>query len=431
MVLERGARVWLLLGVVAVACGSDGDDATGGAAGPSSPAGAAGAATAGQAGGSGAAAASGGTGGGAGSAASGGSGSAGTSGGGGKGGATSAGAAGTGASGGGTPESACVAHAAALCAWNDRCIPATWTEHCANEGAARCQQERALPDTGLSDADLMLCATALLSAPCGFLPAVCTAKPKGSRADGGACLHGAQCASGYCKGSPSSCGVCAPRAKVGAACVTEECEEDAYCGADGPPVGGPQTFHCKAYTKAGASCDMMTPCEPGTVCNLGVCALPPEVGSPCSFACKDAVCKGGTCAPYAQQGEACGSAECAPFVGQPQTTSFLTCGDGPNPTCVLPKLNALGEACGPNPWSSSCAPGAVCKPKFGVGVCALPRGASCDPKADECGTDTCVVGPGGAACTDTQAPPCDAACDAGHGCVGGRCWASPLPPCGG
>lgn len=245
----------------------------------------------------------------------------------------------------GTPlERAIVDLAQQMCARDFLCEPVVMRlisgdeAYCAAELARWLLWASTLPDSGATLDGVSACSTALARAGCGDA-GVCLA---GTRANGASCATGEQCRSGWCAGSPLSCGTCAVPSPLGgadgAACdETRPCRShysciDGACRADarttgqscGPDVGQPyceQRLDQLACDTTDHTCKSVSLADPGTACptfgwcaGLGacssdVCTAGPGPGDPClaDGQCRwPAVCVGGTCRG-APTGNPCGS----------------------------------------------------------------------------------------------------------------------------
>jgi hypothetical protein len=242
-----------------------------------------------------------------------------------------------------------------------------------------CQNEVALVGSGVTQATLDACSTALELSPCELPdgpPAACDFR--GNVPGGGACTDGVQCASGACMGqqafspegptSPMKCGACAPVVGLGEVCGDGACEPSALCLLDPTTTldAGSQTYRCTLVThgNVGASCDgLASKCAAGLYCaaQTGQCAELASSGAPCGEA---PGYPGGCVAPLACVGPP-GSTTCRNTGTTGAACAYgLECNPGlacvpPNGTCVPAGWAGQNEAC--NGYTVLCR----------VGSCAL------------------------------------------------------------
>jgi hypothetical protein len=210
-----------------------------------------------------------------------------------------------------------------------------------------CVADESLPGSGLTDATLEACATAVQSAGCSggsTTPEVCDIV--GTLAGGTGCNEGFQCTSGACfltaapgeaGPAPSSCGQCLAIAQLGQPC-TVACAPGATCD------HGAATPTCVSITLGGVGADcngVALQCEAGLYCNTaGTCEVLPAVGEPCTtngLCAPPATCVGSTCQPLGTTGAACGEdQDCVPGLG---------CGQA-SQTCSPVTWGTAGQACG-------------------------------------------------------------------------------------
>jgi len=161
-----------------------------------------------------------------------------------------------------------------------------------------CANEFALPGSGITEASLESCASALAASPCQLPagpPIACNFH--GTLSGGAACTDNVQCASGQCQGTqtfspegpmaPVTCGTCAPAVAVGQVCaqggVSAGCPQAAVCITADTMAADP-TYSCVATTQGdlGATCDDLSAlCKVGLYCSAGTCALLGGAGAAC------------------------------------------------------------------------------------------------------------------------------------------------------
>ena len=261
------------------------------------------------------------------------------------------------------------------------------------------------------------CVGCLVAAQCGALscasnrcvPATCTDQVKdgaetsvdcggplcGPCNDGKSCLHGADCASGACSGTPRACQ--APSCTDG---VRNGAETDVDCGGGCPTLCGPSQ-----------GCKLDTDCL-GNACS----------GSICLPACNDGVkngsetgldCGGHACAPCSNGGGCVFDADCFDGVCTSGVCLPATCSDGVRDGSETDV--DCGGACVPCTPGKTCAAGADCVSRVCAGtLCAT---ASCSDHVQnqgetgvDCGGATscprCANGPGCAAGSDCASTVC-------------------------
>lgn len=280
-------------------------------------------------------------------------------------------------------DGACAADASAYCSAFAQKAPDVFAERyldapaCVTRVSAGCKLVLMSPDTGWTPEARLACAAAWATATAEqiitltAMPMACRA-PAGKKPDGTACGLPSDCASGACViGRGQTCGVCAPRAKAGAACIGwSNCEDDLDCNYDAAgngTCGAPKT----------TLVPIGTPCSNREACGLRYCrgtwvwSDPNQTWS----------LSGGTCQPYTTVGA--GSA-CGYFEGPGTATAvpildMKNCG-GPS-RCVYPTEEALTGMCQAQPST-----GQACNPELGcqeLSVCresicvALQPSASC------------------------------------------------------
>lgn len=196
------------------------------------------------------------------------------------------------------------------------------------------------------------------------LPA-CVA-PRGTLADGAACMFATQCRGGFCRGVEAKvggCGVCASLLPRGAACSgsgTESCDRGLLC------IGG----KCAAPASEGQACTVAgstEECAAGLYCAGTTCAKLPARGEACSLLCAAPLVCVGTCIEPVGLGGVCTDRnECGPS---------LACVGG---KCSAPTISGASGVCGTA--STRCDKGLECV--FGE------SDAKCEPFVAENGACT-------------------------------------------
>jgi hypothetical protein len=251
-------------------------------------------------------------------------------------------------------ESACAGYAAARCALLDRCAPFVLAmDHgtaatCASQLQAGCLAVAGLPGTALVPVEIESCAAALAAPDCAQALArlgmpLCGGRPGGAQV-GAACVDGFQCASRSCdRKAGAACGTCQARAGAGEPCArTTDCPDGLVCSA---------SYRCLAAGGEGASCD-----------GDKVCA-------------GYLLCRAGTCAKGAAEGQGCANGDCATKLG-------MQC-DPATSTCKAIGLAAASEPCGMVAGAPvACRAGGTCEgyPAQTEGRClaAVAQGKACD-----------------------------------------------------
>jgi hypothetical protein len=215
-----------------------------------------------------------------------------------------------------------------------------------------CQNQYALPGSGITPAALEVCASALEKAPCRSSvgpPVQCMFQ--GTLAAGAPCNESFQCQGGFCNGTvfsspdgqlgPTTCGTCSPGVGLGEVCQ--------------------QGSHFVAGCPAGAECTTanMTASVPTSTC---VAETFGDVGAACddglSFCKAGLYCAGlpGHCEPLATAGAPCGYPDPGGGQGSDGCAPPLSCVGLLEPgTC---SLSEAGIFC---VEASDCSPGLVCK----------------------------------------------------------------------
>jgi hypothetical protein len=280
-----------------------------------------------------------------------------------------------------------------------------------NAGALlACQNEVALPGSGVTPTALHACASAIRGSPCfrpfpdlvhaivyGTLDSLGACNFPGSLPTGAPCNENFQCATELCQGArdalldgqplpttPPTCGTCAATADAGQSCTGSTCAPGTTCM---------NTGQCLAitYGSVGAACDFQEAlCDVGLECYEFQCAnLPANVGAPCvdTFGCAPPlICReaGLTCQAAGTVGTSCAVDEDCAFglvcagvctavtwvmPGQPCGGASMQClvgpcggsNNAPQPAC--PSIISDGQPCGSGTCDaySECVSG-VCTP---------------------------------------------------------------------
>jgi hypothetical protein len=242
-----------------------------------------------------------------------------------------------------TPE----AIASADCERIAACLPVSLQIVYGDEATCRTRQTlTAASSAALAGApDVRACAEALRAMSCEAYVNQHGAPPAcrftGAVGNGSACGSDWQCVSSFCP-LVDTCGTCA----------------------DAPGAGEP----CA-----------LGRCAPGLACSSERCVAPGKTGAPCAGAddCEQTLsCVSGACVARAPLGAACG-------IDQPECATDLYCGGGN--VCKVPKLAALGEACGAISGELVFCKGGYCK-GGPMGTCAP---FTADGQACGTGVDTC------------------------------------------
>jgi hypothetical protein len=269
-----------------------------------------------------------------------------------------------------------------------------------------CDEELALPGSGLMASALEACAVAVQSA--GACRAsdqatnACKLSVPGSRAAGAACFGNQQCQSGQCSrtidaGVEPGCGTCAAALAVGQTCAAgPSCTAGAACDT----TKTPPTCVAISIGDVGASCaSPAVICKTGLYCSLDgpapVCAAAKGAGAACNGNVECAnplVCDGmpTTCQNPQPAGAACVGEDCA---------AGLTCATQSTHTCSTFTWAAAGQPCSD---TALCLVGG-CSFQGSTGTCrmVIPDGQPCTwdsttaicDKFAQCMNGTCVLAP--------------------------------------
>jgi hypothetical protein len=249
-------------------------------------------------------------------------------------------------------------------------LPATETARLLPRFEQLCQNEAALPGSGVTAGSLEACAAALDISPCEFPagpPAACNFH--GSLSGGSPCADALQCEGGRCSGQqsftsegpqgPITCGACVPLAAVGQVCNAAGCSTDTICVTADTSAAHP-VYTCDAISlgTVGTACDdLAAQCQTGLYCAAGTA----------------------TCQALAVAGEPCG--EGAPsYPGG--CVAPLACGS--SRTC-----SSSGSG-GPCFYDLDCAPGLGCIPSGTSGICVAVSWVG--PGKPCSGAARCLVG---------------------------------------
>ena len=266
-----------------------------------------------------------------------------------------------------------------------------------------CNEAIALPGSGITEASLEACVSAIQAQGCSLseeTDGACSFDT-GTLANGATCFSGSQCQSGVCTtgltpaggGAAPACGTCVAATPAGQPCSSGPCAPGLACSANSDG-----TSTCAAVTTSGA----------GGPCGAAQCAT-------------GLYCKGGTCVTNLAAGAACTAGDiCAP----PLVCPLVSAAGGTSSTCQ----NAVqaGGACG---TSQDCAPNLACSSTSHqcVAVAWVAAGQPCSETA------LCLVGGcrgnGTSGTCPTVIPdgqPCNPGdatqtCDTFADCIGGTC----------
>jgi hypothetical protein len=207
------------------------------------------------------------------------------------------------------------------------------------------------------------------------------------KANGDACVAGAECQSGSCASS---------------VCCDTPCGACHVCSI---AAGASQDGHCEA--RSGGSCDDGNPCTVNDTCTSGSCAGTPKCGAgPCRLA--------GTCDPT--------TGECVPGAALADGTPC----DDQDP-CTLGDSCVSGECTGtPKDCAGKCRTASACDHATGNCLGISPDGTSCDDgngctQGDSCQAGACIAG---AAVNTCPAPD---ACHDGSSCEPATGQCTPFP----
>lgn len=287
-------------------------------------------------------------------------------------------------------------HVVAMCTKLNQCAPfflkAIYGDlaSCNDRLIKVCTQQSATNTTGLSQASVQACETALNAATCADLFAnnIPACSFHGTLADGATCGDNTQCASAFCQLGGNLCGTCAAKAAAGAACASgnnDECQAGLVCSSNKT---------CVAPALLGAACDDKTqPCLTGTFCTTAkTCASTVAVGTDCPGAYMNfadgtyCAAKNTTASPQvgtqigtASAGQPCGL---APGNSLPATL----CAPGSVAACTLTSggitlfgLPTKGVCSAPIQDGFTCAATDVCLAGAQCisGICQIPAGRYC------------------------------------------------------
>jgi len=247
-------------------------------------------------------------------------------------------------------------------------LPASETTRIRARFEQLCQNEMALPGSGVTPDSLDACATALEGSPCDLPagpPPECAFH--GALPGGAACTDSIQCQSAGCSGTasytpegqtgPFTCGTCEPLAPVGQVCghadFSAGCPGDAACLLDESTSGDTDpTYTCVAITEgaAGAACDDLTAiCQTGLACSsaTGQCVPLVAAGTACGVApgwpggcAAPLACSGGVCTSGAAGASCFDDVDCAVGLG-----CACAVGGCASPTCEAITWVAAGQPC--------------------------------------------------------------------------------------
>ena len=323
--------------------------------------------------------------------------------------------AGSGAAGGGTDASGSTSSSPAMTAC-DHYFAAQYARGCGgpalppdetNRIRARfekvCQNQYALPGSGLTPEVLEACASALEASPCELpngQPAACAFV--GSLPGGTPCNEGFQCESGQCQGTaffspegqigPTTCGKCLPAVMVGQVCAQGDfsagCPANASCITKDTSASMP-TYTCvpPSYGDIGATCDDLTAlCKVGLYCaaQTGQCAPLANANAQCGEGSKPPGDPGGCAPPLSCVGV--DAATCSIGSAGAYCLDDLDCAPGlgciPGPCALSGTVVRIGCAasgtCGPVTWGS---PGQPCDPPSTLCLVGSCSDASFGPPA--------------------------------------------------
>lgn len=236
-----------------------------------------------------------------------------------------------------------------FCGALQRCSPAILATTYVDAADCVAQETKALsPMTHAADtsitAQIQQCVAAYGSSSCEEQGSASPCVFTGTRADGNACVFGAQCQSGSCwSATQADCGVCAKRVDVGGDCSAAYCVAGAYCSKDKKCVQYLQDGEACSFTAGSPSCNNRTSyCAADRTCTK-LAAL----GAACddTTICDGASCVDGKCVagPVASVGQACGADTDGSYTDCKLSACVGLDANGANGTCAA--LVAPGGAC--------------------------------------------------------------------------------------
>lgn len=292
-------------------------------------------------------------------------------------------------------------HAVALCTKLGECAPfflkAVYGDAamCADRLTQACTKQSLSTGSGMTEANILACETALSIATCSdvFANNVAACTFHGTLADGATCGDNSQCASGFCSLGGNLCGVCAGKSAAGAACASgsnDECQTGLVCSSG---------KICAQPAVVGGPCDDTTqPCLTGAFCTSAkTCALTAKAGDKCPGAYLNigdgTLCLGKDTAASPQtstqigtatSGQPCGL---APSTGTPPTL----CAPGSVAACTLVSggiqlfgIPTKGICAAPIQDGFTCTATDICQPGAQCisGTCQIPTGRYCQQTVD-------------------------------------------------
>lgn len=300
---------------------------------------------------------------------------------------------GSSSSSGGTAGASCPAFAKSECTMLQSCSAVLFAANyadlatCETRRAASCELRAKAPGTSFNDTKIKACTAQYDALTCADFtnPAVCT-PTAGTLADGAACGDDFQCQSTFCNRTNGTCGVCAPRFKLGDSCASNSKQ-----------------------------------CEVGLVCN-GTCQMPVAENGSCTSSPQclgDLYCNGATGQCMKKPSQM--NATCDPSVGC-DLVAGLWC-DSNTLTCKAITVVQAGASCSLSSSFTICAAGGLCANQ--VCVAPLPDSMSCDVSGNppcetmsECRGGKCqLIDP--ASCSTGSADLCAESCVDSQGSAAG------------
>ena len=257
-----------------------------------------------------------------------------------------------------------------------------------------CENQFALPGSGVTAASLDACAAALDASPCELpegLPVACDFR--GSLSAGAPCMDSIQCESGQCAGTasytpvgqatPFTCGTCDPLLMMGDVCVRGGfCPPGSICMTTDTTAKVPN-YTCTpiSYGDVGAVCDdLAAKCQLGVYCDAqtGRCAKLGGAGASC----------GETPPPPGNPGGCIAPLSCTGISGTPTCSS----GGGAGALCLYdsdcsPELGCIAGPCFNTVARAGCAASGTCGLVSWVG----PH-QTCDNSSRRCLVGQCSFG---------------------------------------